>query len=97
MNRHTPGPWEISGTEYQRSVRGGKGRLFCAIAANERYAAGEKDANVRLIVAAPDMYDVLEQCLIHMNAKKLAGLWKDHDERLLRKVRQVIDKAEGRT
>jgi len=96
MGKHTPGPWKVMGTAYQRSVGGGQGRFFCAIAANERYDEGEKDANAQLIAAAPDMHDVLEQCLIHLNAKKLTNLWTDGEEKLLTEVRGAIDKAEGR-
>jgi len=76
-------------------VEADNGRRVCDTGCDD-YDDDEQAANAHLIAAAPDMHDVLEGCMIHLNAKKLTGLWTDGEEKLLTEVRGAIDRAEGR-
>ena len=65
--KHTPGPW--AGREYDENwhiiVREGKEEIVVAIANNSGIEDRETMlANARLIAAAPDLLDILEEIVI---------------------------------
>lgn len=65
MSKHTPGPWVFgqdgyslgNGVVYSRHPNGNP-KDICTVSG----WAGEKIANARLIAAAPDLLDALENC-----------------------------------
>lgn len=71
MNKHTPGPWEVE----LGIIRGGQYRFIadCSMISFEgNYDSKENEkqreitsANVRLIAAAPEMYDLLKMYSEH--------------------------------
>lgn len=89
MSKHTPGPWEkrfhYSGAPIivtdERQV------------AKVLYHGGSEDnevhANAKLIAAAPDMYEALEQCELFLCEMSYT------DEQLLPLVQAAIVKARG--
>ncbi len=73
MSDHTPGPWHTTGTQHEE-VRNGDGFLVCK--------ARTDDA--RLIAAAPDLLEALEDLLPLLE-----------DRRLQNKARAAVAKATG--
>ncbi len=58
---HTPGPWSAWGTGRNWMIRGGAGQVAGNVAQTlPRPEFGQEAANARLIVKAPDMYELLE-------------------------------------
>lgn len=66
---HTPGPWAVSGTDTVGTYVGGRYEYTCvAMVGPERRAAeGEREANARLIAAAPDLLDALERLVANLD------------------------------
>ena len=70
MAEHTPGPWKIIETPYDPSknaklvevVRGEVNGRIARIVYYPGYN-GECEANARLIVAAPEMCEMLQECV----------------------------------
>jgi hypothetical protein len=96
MTTHTPGPWEARGLTIWEP---GKSALSIAVVTQHEPNAR---ANARLISAAPDMLDALEQCAEYFD--KFADA--DHDQdgfvpneamQMLTLVMNAIAKVEGRT
>jgi hypothetical protein len=115
-NAHTPGPWvltikpaahdadfTVAEIEQPRSVKY-RGAVTRMQSAEHIYGIGREEliANARLISAAPDMLDALEQCAEYFD--KFADA--DHDQdgfvpneamQMLTLVMNAIAKTEGRT
>jgi hypothetical protein len=99
MNKHTPGPWSSRG----RAIRGphpkdpaGRARIVAkAIWDNGTYV-DEAEANARLIAAAPELLEALEDlvCLAERAMRESeSGEWMVDEE--LRDARDAIEKARG--
>jgi len=109
MTTHTPGPWVLDGHNMSSIIR-------CTVLRGHpdaKHTCGDYEtiadckgdnwkANARLISAAPDMLDALEQCAEYFD--KFADA--DHDQdgfvpneamQMLTLVMNAIAKAEGRT
>lgn len=57
--KHTPGPWrQQSGSQYRAWVENESMQTICHV---NRQSAGVRDANARLISAAPELLESLEQ------------------------------------
>ena len=75
---HTPGPWVVAGdsihdreTKYE-SDGARTGDTACRIATTEIMARqGEQEANARLIAAAPDMLEALEEVMGELDVEGL--------------------------
>lgn len=76
MSGHTPGPWRIAG---KGTIRAGDGWIASIHWRN-------REANARLIAAAPDMLKALQQ--VEHHADDAAGFMVD--------VKAAIANAEGR-
>ena len=61
MNKHTPGPW-IAGEKDNSIPRNAELTHIFAVT-QERMTQEEKEANVRLAVAAPELLETLENIL----------------------------------
>lgn len=57
--RHTPGPWEYMSVT--KSVW--SGRAICIMTGSRNHPDPEREANARLIAAAPDLLDALQGVL----------------------------------
>lgn len=59
MTKHTPGPWVLQPheTDFRREITAEGRRVALATKRDER------DANARLIVAAPELLEALKACL----------------------------------
>jgi hypothetical protein len=86
MSKHTPGPWTVGGPTgyfYQLEINPSIGKV---------YGAGEElKANARLIAAAPELLEVLEE-LMSMRSKcyiPISPLWDD-------KARAVLARVKGK-
>ena len=64
MSKHTPGPWECRDGDDYAVISGDEfnlGHLFHVRSdEGDGHDAGQSEANARLIVAAPEMLDVLK-------------------------------------
>lgn len=100
--KHTPAPWRIAQLNLEglhpndgsNSILAGDIGI-CSVEARSpfkrgegnRHICAERDANARLIVAAPDLLQML----------KVAQLWLDVDGRYdMQGINAAISKAEGR-
>jgi hypothetical protein len=61
--KHTPGPWHVGGGD----IRDAKSYAVALI--DPRDKLGERDANARLIAAAPEMYEALQAWMDHRSAR----------------------------
>ena len=85
MNEHTPGPWtSYTGTH---SIWAEGKRAICIMTGARKTADMERDANARLIAAAPDLLTSL-QALVALHDEFAPGLE-------LNIARRVIAKATG--
>lgn len=83
--QHSPGPWLIT----ERSLCGSARDILTndgnAIIAS--VGCAEDDSDVCLIVAAPDMLDVLKRLVVCFDLNPSSVIWND--------VHAAIEKAEG--
>lgn len=102
MTDHTPGPWICSEarTSIGRAFRIGAGEMIesgkgCCIIYDD-YPAGERsrqrEANAKLIAAAPDLYDALE-AIMDDHDGHIGGLLIDGDH--IKWAREALAKARG--
>lgn len=101
MSGHTPGPWKVEGAKQEGlSVRADHYGVVCNIPG---YGVGAREANARLIAAAPEILQALENLEVAMNTvnyvwdKQPENMWKamqrvDAD---LKAARAAIAKAKG--
>ena len=92
MSTHTPGPWHQGGLDrhdkhWMRETRDAKGR---GIAWCGTFPEDEAHANARLIAAAPEMLEALEEIVSAADGDGWSQLDAD-----LRKARAAIAKAKG--
>lgn len=95
MNKHTPGPWKYGIELSSRSGEwlisfdaGYRGRGICI--AETRPGTGHEEANARLIAAAPELLEALEEAVC---ALEVCG----KDYRATEIARTAIAKAKGET
>lgn len=63
MSKHTPGPWQWFETEDGRArVNPASGGMVIAELATRNPFDQEQRGNARLISAAPELYEALEEC-----------------------------------
>lgn len=86
-SRHTPGPWTV---DEPHQIWSEKAREYVAITQVEDFETLPRDqveANARLIAAAPELLDALEECLSCEFAVT--------DKQAIAKARVAIAKATG--
>jgi hypothetical protein len=92
--KHTPGPWKIDRQDDEVvMVDASSGPAICDVYGDHN---GERDANARLIAAAPDLYSALVELLDASNIAELP--LREESERLDRAedaARAAIKKARG--
>lgn len=88
---HTPGPWFVNGREsYTKYVeaRIGGGLLQEVAACGPTEQQEQQEANARLIAAAPDLLEALQQAVTSMQDSGYPN-----DSLVIRAARQAITKA----
>lgn len=78
---HTPGPWFTDALECVFTEREGGGLLICnarnsAVPESDRPTRQQAEANARLIAAAPDLLEALEDAIAQVEATVPLD-WKD--------------------
>lgn len=86
MSKHTPGPWVLDGEAWVVTVAT-KRYITC-----EGRNAEEAEANARLIAAAPEMLEALQEAYRVLSLRNL-----DCDVKALTIARAALTKAEGET
>jgi len=97
MSKHTPGPWGLDGVhEVVDATSAGVVQLWHWNKSNN-----ERDANARLIAAAPEMYEALRELLAEWDAENDRTMEEDSafqpDSAAIEAIRAVLAKidAEG--
>lgn len=95
QNKHTPGPWTATGHDGKQCViiecDWGSVAKVLPIGAQD-----QETANARLIAAAPDLLEALEDAAFLMRmAAKIAGPMQDSFKRSAEDAAKAIAKAEG--
>ena len=85
--KHTPGPWRIESGPYYRAIRVD----FEVIADMRQIGRSFNESNARLIAAAPDLLDALENVIESWGL----GLLPHEDSEALDQARAAITKAKG--
>ena len=91
MNKHTNGPWHV-GQSYG-SIIYIEPSVACVT--GHKYSQAEIDANARLIAAAPDLLEALEN--LHANIAEYARINNlgGFDNQDMQQARAAIAKAKG--
>ncbi len=86
---HTSGPWSVRGQAGNtgHGVDDSTGRSICSVPSNGTRPHAERNANVTLIAAAPD--------LLHLCERSLLSLEEDAFPMLREQLRKTIAKATG--
>lgn len=90
MGKHTPGPWDRVGTLVYALNEDGFNR-FCALVQDAHTAKQELEANARLIAAAPELLEALEQFVAWVDAPCESAF----SDSQLASARAAIAKAKG--
>lgn len=90
MSTHTPGPWQTDGSRvYHQANPGGRKTYVAETLGDPSIAA--RQANARLIAAAPELLDLLRLGLT-VNASD----WDSpHPDEWARRVRELVARVEG--
>jgi hypothetical protein len=102
MNKHTPGPWNVSDhvNNNEIVVRSNDGdivaNLKCDRVHNSMNGKTEVEANARLIARAPELLEALRKAEASMYSLHESNALDDEDYAALKAVTQAIAKAEGR-
>lgn len=86
-SKHTPGPWKAVKCGVTNTIETNNGASLLAMM--DHYT-DEDEANAKLMAAAPEMLEALEE----LKATN-SYWWQDVDENLLVKIESVIKKAKG--
>lgn len=62
MSAHTPGPWHVTAGPYPREIRADDGP-FIASVYDVAVTYGERNANARVLAAAPELLEALKAML----------------------------------
>ena len=72
---HTPGPWEVTRGYNWFTIGGGKNKesgsehIICEVRAPTAFRAHEGEANARLIAAAPELLQALDEMVAEWDTK----------------------------
>lgn len=103
MSEHTPGPWAWGNEDFQGLYGSGKDNEVLKFIPYEGMFLGynRREANARLIVAAPDLLEALKGALdsllyVQSEYGDQVGGWGVRDDRI-RKAREAVAKATGQS
>ena len=104
--RHTPGPWKAGEAAYNPPgwlwVQNGPGALLADVHQNKNIALDARNANARLIAAAPDLYAALAEIelVLHPDADEHNPLcqgthtWDEVIGRIVERARAALAKVQ---
>lgn len=98
--KHTPGPWRTDGFHgriEKITPQEDSGVCVAVMPMWEAEYEAEKNANARLIAAAPEMLEALRQTELQLEYLNAKFIETGTTNQLLAQVRAVIAKAEGRS
>jgi len=90
-SKHTPGPWSIDGEGTNAMVRGAD---LTIVAVRHRLTGQTHEANARLIAAAPELLEALED-LVYLAEAAMREVGEYDIEAELADARAAIAKARG--
>lgn len=99
-DRHTPGPWSnerIWDTPESRIHARVEGVPMALAEVFTMRNAGEKEANARLIAAAPELLEVLRKVRDQIDDPHIGVIDHRSDVALVSAIRIAVAKAEGRS
>jgi hypothetical protein len=91
MSAHTPGPWEL---REKWVFPAGSDDNIAHISESYLRNGETRDANARLIAAAPDGYQTA--CDVYLALLQLDGVWRIKNQEAYCKLRDYIAAASGR-
>lgn len=97
MSKFTPGPWTVSG----RRIEHGSDRGLIAIISERPFArsglfsVGQMQDNARLIAAAPEMAELLDECAALIDGELVGAEWKSACHEFTTKARALLARIEG--
>jgi hypothetical protein len=104
--KHTPGPWRVSegmtpDTLLVRDDEHGIAQVWAAYKPDGPLEVGTKEANARLIAAAPELLEALRYLLNTDNVATVHAKWgegcnREEVDAMLKQARAAIAKAEGK-
>lgn len=95
MSKHTPGPWReefVSDKTWHKGVYDVNGNEVALVKVKSALTAQRRDADARLIAAAPDLLDALKTCLLIVE-----HLASESAPSTIAEARAAIAKATGDT
>lgn len=87
--KHTPGPWTVSTAPGTVDVRAFDGRFIANVDCDKRTALVETDSNAKLIAAAPEMAEALQELLCGV----LHGFQRHNESDCIEMARAALAKA----
>lgn len=100
MAAHTPGPWHVAKGGLGREIRADDGP-FIASVYDHTFTYGERNANARVLAAAPELLDALKQAVetirtwhsLHIADDPAWDIYRQHAPEMKR-INAAIAKAE---
>lgn len=101
---HTPGPWNLYKNEWNLGIYDSRGALVADLLGNLRPNAENKEANAKLIAAAPDLLNMLKEAWDCMHELLPSGdvenflveqTGNDEYRGILTRMRDVFVQVEG--
>jgi len=84
---HTPGPWEIR--RHIKTAIGNGDKQIALVSLNDKVREEEHEANVNLLVMAPEMFEILEEL------ERLSSMGPEHSAPVRVRAREIIAKVRG--
>ena len=95
MSTHTPGPWHVTKGPAAREIRADDGPYIASVY-DIAVTYGERNANARLIAAAPELLDAARLAVDAIGQTRDDFGLKVELEKAYLALRAAIAKAEGR-
>ena len=106
MSTHTPGPWELFEHSWSdSSICGGvkNSKKICSLSIyddateeNQSELESEMDANARLIAAAPELLEALQECVIELDCLMKTRPAYQGGMNMVERAKSAIAKATGK-
>lgn len=90
---HTPGPWSIQADDLDSfTIYSEQMNIAEILAIGGEGMSDEGEANARLIAAAPELLEALQECITSEGAACFGDM-QDHPERMQRRLYAIADIA----
>jgi hypothetical protein len=95
--KHTPGPWKVRGQAGYagHGVNDINGRSICSVPSNGNRDHAERNANVALLAAAPELLEALEFAFLCLKSQVIRNRKDPADDLECQIVSAAINKATG--